>query len=279
MRTGVAFTLALVMICSPAVAGEYPWLADVEGVDTVRLESRFPVPDGFVRVPVRDGSYADWLRGLPVRTDRKEVRTYTGASIGSPSSGVVLLDVGRRNLQQCADSVIRLHAEYHWQRGGADKVGYHFTSGDLSTWKAWRHGERFSVKGSRVKRVRGGSRKADHSAFRVYLDHVFRYAGTRSLHRDSEPMEGPIEGGDFFVQGGAPGHAIIVLDVAVHPDGRRVGLVGQGFLPAQEFHIVGASGSHVLNAVWFLLPETGAALDTPSWSPFERSSLRRFTLR
>jgi hypothetical protein len=277
MRT--ALLILVLLVPSVAAAEDYPWLHDVDPVPTQRLEAAFAPPVGFVRVTAEPDSYAAWLRGLPVRTDRKSVLSYAGSPIAAPSAGVVLLDVGPRNLQQCADSVIRLHAEYQWHKGNADALGYHFTSGDLSTWKAWRRGERFKVKGARVSRVRGGSTKSDHKAFRGYLDHVFRYAGTRSLGRDSDEIAGELQAGDFFVEGGGPGHAVILLDVAVHPDGRRAALVGQGYLPAQEFHVLSAPGGHTVDGVWFLLPAKGGVLDTPSWRPFARSTARRFKVR
>ncbi len=275
----IACFVFVLLLAAPAAADTYPWLPDTEAAPVQRLDAAFAPPEGFSRVAAVDTSYAAWLRGLPVRTDRRHVLSYAGARLSAPSAGVVLLDVGNRNLQQCADSVIRLHAEYQWHRGNADALGYHFTSGDLSTWKAWRRGERFKVKGAKVSRVRGGGSKSDHKAFRDYLDHVFRYAGTRSLGRDSDEIDGALMAGDFFVEGGGPGHAVMLLDVAVHKDGRRVALVGQGYLPAQEFHVLQAPGPHTLDGVWFLLPDKGGVLDTPSWRPFPRSSARRFKVQ
>jgi hypothetical protein len=190
------------------------------------------------------------------------------------------MDVGRRDVQQCADSILRLHGEYLWASGRAAKAGYHFTSGDLSTWRKWRGGERFAVKGSRVKRVRG-KRVGGHGAFRRWLMHTFRYAGTRSLQFDSVAVgQRAIEPGDFFVAPGGPGHAVMVLDVAEHADGRRAALIGQGFMPAQDFHVVGRGGPRVLDGVWFLLPDaTEPMIDTPSWAPFHRDQARRFKMR
>jgi len=103
------------------------------------------------------------------------------------------------------------------------------------------------------------------------------YAGTRSLHRDSTPVpEGaPLQPGDFFVQGGSPGHAVVLLDIAEHPDGRRVALVGQGFMPAEDIHVLRWDASRgTLDGVWFLLDD--GELSTPSWAPFARDEARRF---
>lgn len=272
--------ISILLFASSALAAPqapvYPWLADWPDApaETDPLEARFKPPAGFTRV--RGTPFATWLRQLPVRRDRTEVRSFRGGRIGD-ARAVVAIDVGRRDVQQCADSVLRLHGEYLWATGRADRAAYHFTSGDRSAWRDWRLGERFKVSGSRVARVRGKG-VAGHAAFRDWLMHTFRYAGTRSLKFDSEPVgERPIEPGDFFVAPGGPGHAVMVLDVAEHPDGRRVALIGQGFMPAQDFHVVGRGGRRILDGVWFELPDAAHPLiDTPSWAPFSRSLARRF---
>ena len=101
---------------------------------------------------------------------------------------------------------------------------------------------------------------------------VFNYASTISLDRSSSKKidRKDLEPGDFFVLPGGPGHAILILDVATGPSGERSALLGQGFMPAQDFHVLrDARGS-----AWFSLE--GDAVDTPFWpAPFPWSSLRR----
>ncbi len=260
------------------LAAPYAWLDDWKGdlPKHVPAEQRYPTPAGFARVPLASGSYGAWLRTLPVRLDRTHVLAYDGRRLVRPSDGVVLLDVGTRDLQQCADSAIRLHAEWLWSTGRAKHAAYHFTSGDRTRWRDWRRGERFKIRGSKVQRLRGAARAGDHRSYRRWLELVFRYAGTRSLRLDSDPAD-RIQPGDFYVQPGGPGHAVVVLDVADHPDGRRVALVGQGFMPAEDFHVLRAGHDRVIDRVWFLLPdEAHPTLDTPSWAPFEAGDARRF---
>jgi hypothetical protein len=188
------------------------------------------------------------------------------------------MDVGNKDLQQCADTTIRLHAEYLWSQGRADEAGYHFTSGDLSRWEDWRKGEHFVIAGSQVKRVPGPARANDHDQYRSWLQYVFRYAGTKSLHFDADPItdDQPLLAGDVFVAPGSPGHAVVLLDVASNANGERVALVGQGFMPAQDLHVVAETGEHTIDGVWFRLPDTGESLDTPSWSPIPRGSAIRY---
>lgn len=65
---------------------------------------------------------------------------------------------------------------------------------------------------------------------------LFMYAGTRSLGLDTTPVTAP-QVGDVLVLPGSPGHAVLILDVATHEAQTWV-LVGQGFMPAMDFHVV-----------------------------------------
>lgn len=269
-------TLLLPALPSPPAAFDgaaYPWLDEMdESPPMVRLDARFAPPAGFTRVEVTPESFAAWLRGLPVRTDRTHVLAYDKRRLLRPSAAVVALDVSTRDLQQCADTALRLHAEWLWHRGRAGEAAYHFTSGDRSRFADWRAGERFRVKGAKVERVRTGRRGGGRKSFRAWLEHTFMYAGTQSLRRDADPLgDAPFTGGEVLVQPGGPGHAVVVLDVATHPDGRRVGLIGQGFMPAEDLHVLQMPGA--IDGVWFALPADGDdRMQTPSWpTPFGRA--------
>lgn len=264
--------------------GIYTWLASSEGLPRLEaLTTRFSPPAGFKRVEVKPKSFAAYLRGLPLRTDRDAVKLYDGRAAPMPSAGIVPLDLGSKDVHQCADSVIRLHAEYLWSQGRADEAQYHYTSGDLARWRDWRQGKVLKVRGNKVTQVTRSGMGKDHKAYRKYLDDVFMYASTRSLHRDAKKLKGEqvrYEAGDFFLAAGSPGHVVILLDVVEHADGRRAALVGQGYLPAREFHVIKASGPRVLDGVWFLLPDAKHhELATPTWAPFGDDRVWRFEAR
>jgi len=256
---------------------EYPFLTGAT-VRATPLESRFPAPAGYQRMSVPSDSFGEWLRGLPTAPGKAVVRSYAGKEIPAPAAAVVPIDIGSGNIQQCADSILRLHAEYQWKRGTADALSIHFTSGDESNWKDWREGERFEVAGSRVKRIKVGAVSNTHREFRKWLQHSFLYAGTQSLKLDAQPVPitEALQPGDFFVTPGSPGHAIIVLDVAEAPGKPPVALMGQGFMPAQSFHVLKDQGDHVIDG-WFVLPtKPEDRLVNPSWSSFPRNSALRF---
>jgi hypothetical protein len=262
----------------PATAGA-AWLEAWDGgaPPVVALADRYGPPAGFTREAAEPGGFAAWLRRLPVRLDRNAVYSYRGREVAAPAAAVFALDLGEGDLQQCADTIIRLHAEYLWATGRAAAAAYHFTSGDRTAFSDWVRGERFAVSGSRVRRLDGPPRAADHASYRAWLQNLFLYAGTLSMRLDSRPVE-VVRAGDFFVLPGSPGHAVIVLDVAADAEGRRVALVGQGYTPAQDFHLLGDVRPDVLDGVWFPLPDgEGEALRLPGWSPFPRAAARRFS--
>ena len=256
--------------------GAYPFLNTAEGLQSI--VERFEVPAGYTRVEVLPGSFGEWLRGLPI-LDRQKVYSFRGEAIrNAPAIAVVPMSVGRGDVQQCADSILRLYAEYLWSKGKATSWGIHFTSGDLSNWTDWAQGQRFKVAGSSVKRVQSGPSDDSYEQYQKWLHHSFIYAGTQSLHLDSKSVgiSQAIQPGDFFVSPGAPGHAVIVLDVATASDQPPIALLGQGFMPAQEFHVLTDTGAHV-NQHWFELPQDkGDHLLNPSYYAIPRESVFRF---
>lgn len=258
---------------------QYPWME--HWTDDLPahapLEQTFNPPHGFERVSLDEKSFGHWLRQLPIRMDRTDVLSYRGEPLARPSAAVVLLDVGTRDLQQCADSIIRLHGEYLWHRGHGHRAAYHFTDRQRTAWIDWVKGERFHMVNKRLKRARGRPRQNHYKNYRRWLTYVFIYAGTRSMKLDSNSVDANVlMPGDFFVRPGGPGHAVLILDVAVNASGERVGLLGQGFMPAEDFHVLKAKNA--LNGVWFPLPETDSAgVATPSWhQPFRKQDARRF---
>ncbi|RYZ42596.1 MAG: hypothetical protein EOO71_07310 [Myxococcaceae bacterium] len=250
----------------------YPWLPATAQVRA--LEATFAPPEGYTRVPLEAGSFGAWLRGLPLRPEGTPVRDFAGdtvlAATDARLAAVGELDVGTANLQQCADSILRLHAEWRWASGHPDRIAYRFTSGHVASWPRYSLGDRARVSGSKVTWVPDSApADASRKAFRNYLDLLFTYAGTLSIQAEgARPGREQLRPGDFFVLGGSPGHTVLVLDVATNAKGERMALMGQGFTPAQDFHVLAGR-----DGPWFSLE--GDAVATPFWAPFPTTSLRR----
>jgi len=220
------------------------------------LEARFPPPPGAARVAVADGSFGDFLRRLPLRPRGARVHLFDGSDKPRQDvhAAVVDLDVPPRDLQQCADAVMRLWAEYRYARGAV--VAFHPDPG-------------------KPRALTFDARTHDPRAFEKWLIRVFADAGSASLQAELRPVAGAVEPGDVLIQGGYPGHAVLVLDVAVAADGRRFLLLGQSYMPAQEFHVLKNPSSP---SPWYDAARlaTPAGLQTPEWRPFFARDLRRF---
>ena len=252
---------------------DYPWRVEPSS-ETVA--ARFPPPPGFTRLPAPAGSFAAWLAGLPLKPGNPPVKLYSGKLKGYQEghAAVLDLDVGTRDLQQCADGVIRLRAEFLHASGQNDSLCFNFTSGDAASWPRWWAGERPLVKGNKVSWKKSAAADDSYANFKNYLQTVFNYAGSLSLSRQLSAVADPkkIAPGDVFIHGGSPGHAVIVVDVVENAQGRRQFMIAQSYMPAQEMHIL-KNLKHG-ESPWYDADETGE-LVTPEWT-FARNELKRF---
>ncbi|OWP63308.1 hypothetical protein CDA63_09800 [Hymenobacter amundsenii] len=257
-------------------ADQYHWLPSGRYRAGQTVAARFAPPAGYQRVEVAAGSFGQWLRGLPLLPPGSSVKLYNGQRKDRQDvhTAVIDLDVGARDLQQCADAVIRLRAEYLFSQN-PDQVHFHLTSGDDIGFKNWYSGTGFRVVGDAVQPASRPAEAPTHANFRRYLDQIFTYAGTLSLSRELQPTPlAQVQPGDVLIRGGSPGHAVLVLDVATQPGtGRRLALLAQSYMPAQQMHVLRNDDSSL--GAWFYLDPKQARVETPEWT-FRSSELGRF---
>ena len=246
------------------------------GTEVSTIATRFAPPVGFERVEALDGSFGNWLRALPLQPEGWPVHLYNGHLKGRQDvhAAVIQMSVGTRDLQQCADAVMRLRAEYLYSTDQQDAIAFHFTNGFLAEWTRWRQGERIDVQGNTCRWLRRAEPDGSHAEFMRFLTIVFTYAGTLSLEQELTPTApGDLRIGDVFIDGGSPGHAVIVVDAARDDRGRTAFLVAQSYMPAQEIHVLKDPDDDRLSP-WFIV-EQGSALRTPEWT-FDWGDLSRF---
>ncbi|MGE0423426.1 MAG: DUF4846 domain-containing protein [Reyranellaceae bacterium] len=257
----------------PALAqgGSRPdWLATAP---RERLTDRFAPPPGHRRLALAEDHFGTWLRALPLRPAGSPILLHSGrprADQGG-AAAIVDIDVGRADLQQCADAVIRLRAEYLRASGRTHALAFRFTNGERYAYADYLAGRRPRPRGNAIVWASAGRSSDTRAAFRAWLDLVFIYAGTISLARELRRVGDPsrIEPGDVLIQPGSPGHAIIAVDVAER-DGARAALLAQSFMPAQSIHVLRGPMAGAWHAV-----TDGAAIHTPDWR-FAAADLRRF---
>jgi hypothetical protein len=230
-----------IIFLNPSQAGSP---ADIAGINP---------PAGYIKKNVGAASFAAWLRKIRIRPDNT-VYLYNGKQKANQKAHFLVLDisVGNRDLQQCADAVIRMRAEYLFKQQKFDQlvftdnagINYSFTS------------------------------PYTRDNFDRYLQRVFGMCGSASLSKQMKtiPMS-ELAAGDVLVRGGFPGHAAMVMDVAENKSGQRMYLLAQSYMPAQDIHIL-RNPSVDPASPWYFLSET-PIIETPEYH-FRKTELKRW---
>lgn len=203
-----------------------------------------PTPDGFTKVVAEKKSFAEWLSALTLKKS-KTVYLYNGSPKINQTAqfAVVNISVGDKDLQQCADAVMRLRAEYLYSQKRFSEII--FRDNNNNSYKL--------------------GALTDRKHFDDYLNNVFARCGTLSLEKQLRPVKDlhHLEPGDVLIQGGSPGHAIILVDMAENNYGKKIYLLAQSYMPAQDMHIVlNPMNKHL--SPWYELNE--GPVYTPEWA-------------
>lgn len=221
-----------------------------------------PTPRGFKRIDVEENSYAFFLRNLELKTENNTVYLYNGEPKYDQGVhfAIIKIDVGKKDLQQCADAVMRLRAEYLYSKKKYSEIHFNFLSdGKARYFKDYAKGN------------------TSHKKFRKYMDYIFSYANTASLKKELHKVNSisDMQIGDVFIQQGQPfGHAITVMDIATNQNGQKVFMLSQSYMPAQEIHILKNPNNKKISP-WYLIIDSNIELITPEWE-FTYNDLKRF---
>ena len=254
--------------------------AEVDLFDStgMTISTRFDVPKNYNRVPVASYSFAEYLRSIPLHSADRKVMLYNGDIKPNQHAHAAVLDidVGNRDLQQCADAIMRLRAEYLYEQKRYDEINFHFVNGFLARFDKWSDGFRIRVNGNQVSWYQTNEMGAGRSVFMDYMKMVFMYAGTPSLEKElNKKRFEDIAIGDVFIQGGSPGHAIIVMDVAKNDSsGNVIFLLAQSYMPAQDIHILKNYNRDNIGP-WYSVADIIEKLKTPEWT-FNKNDLKTF---
>lgn len=237
------------------------------------LETRILAPQGYERIPIQDNTLTSFLRTYPLKEAGSPVLLYDGSEKANQQAHIAVMKLPLENvdLQQCADSIMRIYAEYYYQTKQYDKISFHFVNGFEAKYSKWRQGYSISIKGNQVKWVKSQPQTSNQS-FQKYLRIVFSYASTLSMDKESTQISlSKIQVGDVFLKGGSPGHVVMIVDICEDKNGKKAFLLGQGYMPAQEFHIL-KNPSHS-DDPWYYEDEVTYPFVTPEYS-FQEGSLK-----
>ena len=172
---------------------------------------------------------------------------------------VIDMDIGSRNLQQCADAIMRLRAEFLYAHQRYEDIHFTFVADGQP-----RYYEEY------INRDHG------YQKFRAYLDYVFTSANTRSLSHELTRVVNlaDMRIGDIFIMTGNPyGHAVIVVDMAESDaTGEKLYLLAQSYMPAQDIQVL-VNRENARISPWYRLAE--GLVKTPEWT-FGQEDLKRF---
>lgn len=240
------------------------------------IATRYNPPYGFERITAISGSFEQYLRNLQLKPLGEQVHYYNGSvkPMVSVYSSVVDLPIGTKNLHQCADAIMRLRGEYLWRKGEIDRIHFNFTNGFRVDYNKWLDGGRMQVSGNSTYWTMGSPRPNTYETFWKYMELIFNYAGTLSLEKELQPRAlSEIQIGDVFIQGGSPGHAVIVVDICVNlSSGEKRALLAQSYMPAQEIQVL--RNPREEQSSWFNVTDI-PALNTPEWT-FYPKDLKKF---
>jgi hypothetical protein len=177
-----------------------------------------PVPQGYTTKKNDFGSFAGWLQKISLKKDNA-VYLFNGALKTNQQAqfAVLNISVGKQDLQQCADAVMRMRAEYLYSRGTYEEISFTDYRGRLYNFSA----------------------PYNRNNFMNYLNTVFGMCGTASLSKQlrSKSLIDMVAG-DVLIRGGFPGHAVIILQTAQNGQGDKIFMLSQSYMPAQDIHIL-----------------------------------------
>lgn len=244
--------------------------------DGMTVETRISTPEGYTRINVADDeSFTNFIRNYSVKEDNSPVLLYDGRNKGNQSAHAAVLElpIEAEDLQQCADSIMRIYAEYYYETGQYEKINFHFVNGFLAEYSKWREGYRISFNGDDTSWVQSASFDDSYACFQKFMRIVFSYAGTLSMENESASISlEDARAGDVFLKGGSPGHVVMILDICENQQGEKAYLLAQGYMPAQEFHIL-KNPLHE-DDPWYYENEINYPLRTPEYT-FPEGSLKR----
>jgi Domain of unknown function (4846) len=255
LQTAIVIILPLYASCQDLTTENQQQKKIIESnINPFKNIYNIPVPPGFNRDTIKTNSFAAWLRNLSLKKD-KTVYTYNGLPKDNQTAQFAVIDisVGNKDLQQCADAVMRLRAEYLYSKHIYSEID--FTDNNQTHYRM--------------------PANASRNEFNQYLEKVFSYCGTLSLSKQLKAVTdfGSIKAGDVLIQGGSPGHAMLVMDIAINNQGEKIYLLAQSYMPAQDIHVVVNPVNNTLSP-WYSV-NAGNTIKTPEWV-FKTSHLKEW---
>ncbi|WP_045500864.1 DUF4846 domain-containing protein [Chryseobacterium sp. StRB126] len=246
--------------------------------DKNTIWERFSPPKGYQWHKEKPDSFGYFIENFKLKPYGSQILRYDDSPISTQHlhEAVFDIDTGNKDLQQCADAVIRLRAEYLYKIKKTDDIKFHFTSGDLLSWNDYKNGTRAFVSGNSVNFRKTAGFDNSYQNFRNYLDLIFNYAGTISLNKETKPVlkNSDLKTGDILITPGSPGHVVFISGVCKSKEGKKLFLLSEGFTPAQSIHLLSNPFQKNISP-WYDLDVDSSEAKTARYI-FKPTNFRRF---
>ena len=249
----------------------------------MNIEDRITVPEGYIRPPFPENTFQYYLRTLPLKGADAKVVKYDGYDKFFDCYDAVL-DV---NFQKDVDLIHGEHAvqllrsKYLYESSKYELINFSFDDNRDLNFQEYGDGYRWVWQDSAYVKIETATSNFSENTFNEYLNEVFNNSTARGLMADTRGIKfSEISTGDVFIQPGnkhAKGHAVIVLDLIVDPmTGERLVLLGQGFNPTQDIHILRNPFETDISP-WYRVDEDSFYFTTIQWN-FRKKHSRRFII-
>jgi len=213
-----------------------------------------PLPKGYERIEANSRSFQHWLSNVLLK-ENKTVYLFNGSEKQNQMAQFAVLDisVGNKDLQQCADAVMRLRAEYLFAEKRFDEISFTDNEHGIYTFLHPYTRENFTN----------------------FMQRVFGMCGSASLSKQLVKVTdfSAIQPGDVLIRGGFPGHAVIVIDVAENKAGKKIFMLAQSYMPAQDIHVLVNPANENISP-WYEVDDQNKII-TPEYL-FYKSELKRW---
>jgi hypothetical protein len=232
----------------------------------------------YKRVNAAAGSFAYWLRNLPLKPKGSPVLDYRGLVYkkGSDTTVAAVVDwnIHGKRMEQCIDILVRFYAEFLWENKRKSEMIFPLPGGYYLKWNDWQVGMRPFFKGIDVTMKKITEPDSSRSSFESYLRTVFAESHTQQFYHSYQRItRRNVQIGDFIVKKGTKSHAIMIVDLALNNSGDLLALIGHGDTPACQFYLLNYKKTNP----WFPLNFKEEKLPLPIRRIMTWDGLRRFS--
>ena len=247
------------------------------------VSTRVMPPDSFVRPPFPETSVQSYFQDLAILPQNTKVMKYDGYKKSYECySAVLKTDTDmEQNMMHGEHMIQYLRGQYLFEKGKFDLIDFSYDDNRTMSFEQYGAGARFVWQDSLfvIDTIDGEDYSAE--AFAIYMKEVFTNSSSKALTSDTKVIsQENLSIGDVFVQPSknrTPGHAVLVIDMVVNPyTGERLILLGQGYSPTQDMHIIHNPYESDISP-WYRVQEDEMYFATAQWI-FRKKHIRRFRI-